>query len=59
MRKATSFEAFVQKILQVRLHSDIDPMADDCKVVFLFFVLFFCFSLHDFCYSHLPCLLHI
>lgn len=58
MWKATSFEAFVQTILQVRLHSDIDPMTDDCKVVF-FFVLFFCFSLHDFCYSHLPCLLHI
>ena len=59
MWKATSFEAFVQKILQVRLHSDIDPMTDDCKVVFFFFVLFFCFSLHDFFYSHLPCLLHI
>lgn len=41
MRKATSFEAFVQKILQVRLHSDIDPMTDDCKVVFSFFCFIF------------------
>ena len=44
MWKATSFEAFVQTILQVRLHSDIDPMTDDCKVVFFFcfiFLLFF------------------
>lgn len=41
MWKATSFEAFVQKILQVRLHSDIDPMTDDCKVVFSFFCFIF------------------
>lgn len=41
MWKATSFEAFVQKILQVRLHSDIDPMIDDCKVVFFCFCLIF------------------
>ena len=45
MWKATSFEAFVQKILQVRLHSDIDPMTDDCKVVFLFyFFAFLCMT---------------
>lgn len=43
MWKATSFEAFVQKILQVRLHSDIDPMTDDCKVVFFFLFYFFAF----------------
>ena len=41
MWKATSFEAFVQKILQVRLHSDIDPMIDDCKVVFFLFLSYF------------------